>query len=322
MRARLPDVRTDCKYCKCRDCTFCAKEDSGSTGTSSVSSSDMAAAQTALQSELPPATGGARNATRKKRRHHETNADGAAANKDAAPSASDDTPRKQCRSDLKGDFNYEYCGGFCKASKASNHCRFCKCKACQFCGGAPAAAAKPAAAATTTATTADAGAGASPASTSAAPAAEAPSVARAPHARHATYSHSDVAAAADSPAASAVLRPYAPGSGRKPTVHVPSTRGARGADASQMNASVTLALWAALICCVGGAGAWLIDSALSRRGGFVSSGGSGERSAFLRGHQRHDQDSDTDDARLEDDFRNVEKLEESLNIRKAPTLSA
>merc|ERR1719331_1615467 len=45
--------------------------------------------------------------------------------------------RKFCNTtahgNLKGDYAYEACGAFCKATKATNHCRFCKCKACSFC---------------------------------------------------------------------------------------------------------------------------------------------------------------------------------------------
>lgn len=43
------------------------------------------------------------------------------------------TDRKKCNSGLKGDFQYEACGSFCKATSASKHCAFCKCKQCSYC---------------------------------------------------------------------------------------------------------------------------------------------------------------------------------------------
>ena len=42
--------------------------------------------------------------------------------------------KKKCFSGMKGDFQFETCGAFCKASKKENHCKFCKCKQCGFCG--------------------------------------------------------------------------------------------------------------------------------------------------------------------------------------------
>ena len=41
--------------------------------------------------------------------------------------------RKKCVSGLKGDYQYEACGSFCKASQASRHCSFCKCRECSYC---------------------------------------------------------------------------------------------------------------------------------------------------------------------------------------------
>ena len=52
----------------------------------------------------------------------------------ACACASDDTtPKKACSSSLKGDFQFEACGAFCKQAKSGNHCKFCKCKSCTFC---------------------------------------------------------------------------------------------------------------------------------------------------------------------------------------------
>ena len=76
-------------------------------------------------------------------------------------------------------------------------------------------------------------------------------------------------------------------------------------------------MWSVLIVMVGGAGAFAIDAVCRSRGGFVLSGGSGERSAFLRGQARFD-DDDADDASqlgLDDAFRSVEELEESLKLK-------
>ena len=183
----------------------------------------------------------------------------------------------------------QMCGGFCKASKAANHCKFCKCKTCSFCGGKPVAAALPVAATPT----------AAPAAASAADAA------------------SRASAAPVDAAPAATLRPYAPGSGAKPTVRVPSALADVGDDPSRQRVGLLIALWTVLVVIVGGAGAFAIDVVCRSRGGFVSTGGSGERSAFLRGHARFD-DNDVDDASqlgLEDDFRAVELLEESLKLK-------
>ena len=52
----------------------------------------------------------------------------------ACACASDETtPKKACSSSLKGDFQFEACGAFCKQAKSGNHCKFCKCKSCTFC---------------------------------------------------------------------------------------------------------------------------------------------------------------------------------------------
>jgi len=61
----------------------------------------------------------------------------------------DDSPKRACSSTLKGDYQFEACGAFCKEAKKGNHCKFCKCKACTFCaagaaGAASAVAAPPA----------------------------------------------------------------------------------------------------------------------------------------------------------------------------------
>ena len=57
----------------------------------------------------------------------------------------DDSPKRACSSTLKGDYQFEACGAFCKEAKKANHCKFCKCKACTFCaaGGAASAAVAP-----------------------------------------------------------------------------------------------------------------------------------------------------------------------------------
>mmetsp|Transcript_72573 Transcript_72573/g.121082 ORF Transcript_72573/g.121082 Transcript_72573/m.121082 type:complete len:343 (+) Transcript_72573:46-1074(+) len=55
--------------------------------------------------------------------------------------------RKHCMSGIKGDYQFETCGGFCKENKAVNHCKFCKCRSCKFCPstmGSKDAASKPA----------------------------------------------------------------------------------------------------------------------------------------------------------------------------------
>ena len=43
--------------------------------------------------------------------------------------------RRKCYSGLKGDFQYEACGSFCKMTQANKHCNFCKCKECSYCQG-------------------------------------------------------------------------------------------------------------------------------------------------------------------------------------------
>lgn len=53
----------------------------------------------------------------------------------------EDSPKRACSSTLKGDYQFEACGAFCKEAKKGNHCKFCKCKSCAFCPADAASAA-------------------------------------------------------------------------------------------------------------------------------------------------------------------------------------
>jgi len=103
-------AQNHCKFCKCRACTFCAS--SKATGTSTLAAQGQAKAVKKKKSGAVREVASA-----------------------SALGASVADAKVTCISGLKGDFNFQTCGAFCKPSKATNHCKFCKCKSCTFCGG-------------------------------------------------------------------------------------------------------------------------------------------------------------------------------------------
>ncbi|KAL3894322.1 MAG: hypothetical protein SGPRY_013841 [Prymnesium sp.] len=108
-----------CKFCKCRACVFCkALQEAAADGT---------------------ASGVAKPKKKKRSSDPEGTPEGEASTAHAAVTTPSAASRVSCQSGLKGDFNYQTCGAFCKSSKSSNHCKFCKCKSCTFCGGSSSA---------------------------------------------------------------------------------------------------------------------------------------------------------------------------------------
>ena len=80
-------------------------------------------------------------------------------------------------------------------------------------------------------------------------------------------------------------------------------------------------LWLVLICGLGGAATYAIDSLLAARR-HTGGDGSGERAQFLRGSRRHDDDDggggELLHPGLSQAFADVERLEESLKAKRGP----
>ena len=122
-----------CKFCKCKACTFCA------AGGSSAAPPALSPRRS------PPPPRWPKN--RKKAKLSGATAVG------GAGKAVGGAGKEQCASGIKGDLPFMTCAGFCKSSKATNHCKFCKCRTCAYCTkegtaaeGAVAAGAQPSAA--------------------------------------------------------------------------------------------------------------------------------------------------------------------------------
>ena len=283
-----------CRYCKCKECSFC----SGNGGKEALDD----AARSALQQLPTPGSGGKGNMTRRKKRAGSRNASTGSASHSHSSSSSSGSKHKQCRSGIKGDFNYEMCGAFCKSAKATNHCKFCKCRTCTFCGGTATKGELP------TQPTASASAAVPIAAAAAAPSAAASS---APVAAAAPASYSAPAAAAP-----VAARPFASGGGKPPVV-VKAAGGATTTSAPppQPGVGMMVIVWAVIICGLGGLCAYVVDGQL--RNASMDGVSRGERSGLMRaGRSPVDEMEAAADGvpqpGLDAAFRNVELLEESL----------
>lgn len=91
------------QFCKCRACVFCkALQEAAADGTAS----GVAKPKKKKRSSDPVGT-----------------PEGEASTAHAAVTTPSAASRVSCQSGLKGDFNYQTCGAFCKSSKSSNHCK-------------------------------------------------------------------------------------------------------------------------------------------------------------------------------------------------------
>jgi len=130
-----------CKFCKCRACQFCAGTPPPEPLAPKALPKPVATDdQSAAPAEVPKLP--APRKKKKRTRQMDTAAAPSPAElpQPAAKSATKSVAKAKtkCSSGIKGDYQFETCGGFCKEAKSTNHCKFCKCRTCSFCS-APAA---------------------------------------------------------------------------------------------------------------------------------------------------------------------------------------